>query len=99
MPLACSPPPPLSRLFGLSIFDEDNSGAVDFREFVLSTWNCCTMVGKPQVPRFAIYVVGWIITLLEFVVSGTLCYMEHTELRRARSSTVAFPVMFRVQKA
>lgn len=26
-----------------SIFDEDKSGEVDFREFVLSLWNYCTL--------------------------------------------------------
>lgn len=29
------------RIF--SIFDEDNSGEIDFREFVLSLWNYCTL--------------------------------------------------------
>lgn len=26
-----------------SIFDEDGSGQIDFREFVLSVWNYCTL--------------------------------------------------------
>ena len=26
-----------------SIFDNDGSGAIDFREFVLSVWNYCTL--------------------------------------------------------
>lgn len=26
-----------------SIFDDDHSGAIDFREFVLSIWNYCTL--------------------------------------------------------
>ena len=30
-----------SRVF--SIFDEDGSGEIDFREFVLSLWNYCTL--------------------------------------------------------
>ena len=29
------------RIF--SIFDEDGSGEIDFREFVLSLWNYCTL--------------------------------------------------------
>ena len=29
------------RIF--SIFDEDGSGQIDFREFVLSLWNYCTL--------------------------------------------------------
>jgi len=29
------------RIF--SIFDEDGSGLIDFREFVLSLWNYCTL--------------------------------------------------------
>jgi serine/threonine-protein phosphatase 2B regulatory subunit len=30
-----------SRVFAL--FDEDGSGEIDFREFVLSMWNYCTL--------------------------------------------------------
>lgn len=26
-----------------SVFDEDNSGEIDFKEFVLSVWNYCTL--------------------------------------------------------
>jgi Ca2+-binding EF-hand superfamily protein len=29
------------RVFG--IFDEDNSGYIDLREFILSLWNYCTL--------------------------------------------------------
>lgn len=29
------------RVFG--IFDEDGSGCIDFREFVVSLWNYCTL--------------------------------------------------------
>ena len=29
------------RVFG--IFDDDNSGSIDFHEFVLALWNYCTL--------------------------------------------------------
>lgn len=35
-----------------SIFDEDNSGSVDFREFVISAWNYCTL-GNTTLALFA----------------------------------------------
>ena len=35
-----------------SIFDEDMSGEIDFREFVISTWNYCTL-SKPSLVMFA----------------------------------------------
>lgn len=38
------------RIF--SIFDEDNSGQIDFREFVLSVWNYCTL-SKATLALFA----------------------------------------------
>ena len=38
------------RIF--SIFDEDNSGEIDFREFVISLWSYCTL-GKPALIMFA----------------------------------------------
>ena len=38
------------RIF--SIFDEDGSGLIDFREFVLSLWNYCTLT-KASLTMFA----------------------------------------------
>jgi Ca2+-binding EF-hand superfamily protein len=38
------------RIF--SMFDDDNSGSIDFREFVLSIWNYCTL-GKTSLVVFA----------------------------------------------
>ena len=35
-----------------SVLDEDNSGTVDFKEFVLSLWNYCTL-GKATLLMFA----------------------------------------------
>eukprot|EP00286_Rhodomonas_abbreviata_P015509 CAMPEP_0181330686 /NCGR_PEP_ID=MMETSP1101-20121128/24049_1 /TAXON_ID=46948 /ORGANISM="Rhodomonas abbreviata, Strain Caron Lab Isolate" /LENGTH=161 /DNA_ID=CAMNT_0023439993 /DNA_START=230 /DNA_END=712 /DNA_ORIENTATION=+ len=35
-----------------SIFDEDNSGEIDFREFILSLWNYCTLT-KATLQMFA----------------------------------------------
>lgn len=35
-----------------SIFDEDSSGQIDFREFVLSLWNYCTL-SKATLDLFA----------------------------------------------
>ena len=34
------------------MFDEDNSGQIDFREFVLSCWNYCTL-GRSTLMLFA----------------------------------------------
>jgi Ca2+-binding EF-hand superfamily protein len=31
------------RKRAFAMFDEGSSGQVDFREFVLSIWNCCTL--------------------------------------------------------
>jgi len=38
------------RIFRM--FDEDGSGQIDFREFVVSLWNYCTL-GKPALIMFA----------------------------------------------
>lgn len=38
------------RIF--SIFDEDGSGLIDFREFVMSLWNYCTLT-KASLTMFA----------------------------------------------
>ncbi|CAM9668301.1 unnamed protein product, partial [Ectocarpus fasciculatus] len=35
-----------------SIFDEDNSGEIDLREFILALWNYCTL-GKATLVIFA----------------------------------------------
>ena len=37
------------RIF--SIFDNDKSGQIDFREFVLSIWNYCTL-GKSSLSEY-----------------------------------------------
>ena len=37
------------RIF--SIFDDDKSGQIDFREFVLSIWNYCTL-GKSSLSEY-----------------------------------------------
>jgi Ca2+-binding EF-hand superfamily protein len=38
------------RVFG--VFDEDNSGEIDLREFILALWNYCTL-GKATLVIFA----------------------------------------------
>lgn len=40
------------RIF--SIFDDDKSGEIDFREFVLSIWNYCTL-GKTSLSKSKSY--------------------------------------------
>jgi Ca2+-binding EF-hand superfamily protein len=48
------------RIF--SMFDEDESGQIDFREFVLSCWNYCSL-GRSTLMLFAFDLCKWLVKL------------------------------------
>jgi hypothetical protein len=58
------------RIF--SMFDDDNSGEIDFREFVLSIWNYCTL-GKTS--------LGWLCDCLIIYILIELCHMCYSCIR------------------
>ena len=54
------------RIF--SIFDEDGSGEIDFREFVLSLWNYCTLT-KATLGTLDLYWLFTFFSLFPFICS------------------------------
>jgi Ca2+-binding EF-hand superfamily protein len=64
------------RIF--SIFDDDKSGEIDFREFVLSIWNYCTL-GKTSLSKLSIDIyitvnnTSFYVTKIDFVFVFCSC--------------------------
>ena len=64
------------RIF--SIFDDDKSGEIDFREFVLSIWNYCTL-GKTSLSKLSIDIyitvtnTSFYVTKIDFVFVFVFC--------------------------